>query len=590
MDAEMLITVVVLAVTMVALVTERAGTVVALGAAVMVLLITGVVDQSEALAGFSSPAPFVIGALYVLAAAASVTGAISGVVERGLGTQRGVRFGLARFLAGTTMVSGMVPNTPLVALAAPRVVAWCRARGIPASRYLMPLSFASVLGGVVTVIGTSTNLIVSDLLVASGQAPLGLFEITPIGLIVASVGVILVVILAPIVLVDRLPVADQLRESARQYTIAMRVVPGGSAVGKTIEIAGLRHLEGVFVAGVDRNGELLTAGADTVLHGDDTLYCVGDVSLVVDLQALDGLESAETQHLIQPGSMAGATLFEAVVGAGSALANATLAASGFRTRHEAAVVAVHRADAELRGKLGVITLRPGDVLLILADPGFATRAQRTGDFSLITATDQQPPVARPRRWLVLLVAVVMLAATVAGLVSLLVASLVAAGFVLVAKVLTLAEARRAVDLNVVLTLALSIGLGNAVASSGLAAAVGDWILNTAGGWGDRAVLAAVVVAGLVLTELVSNAGAVAVLFPVVAAISMSSGLELRTLAVALLITASCSFLSPIGYQTNLMVYGMGGYRFTDFARLGAPLTLWVACATVIFLPMVMPLS
>jgi di/tricarboxylate transporter len=586
----MAITIVVLVATVAVLVTERASTVVALAAAVAVLLITGVVDQSGALAGFSSPAPFIIGALYVLAAAASATGAITGVVERSLGAGAANRVGLARFLASTTMVSAVVPNTPLVALLAPRVVAWCRRRGVPASRYLMPLSFASILGGILTVIGTSTNLIVSDLLVAAGEAPLGFFEITPIGLIVASVGVVVVVIASPVVLVDRRPVADDLRDSARQYTIAMRVVSAGPAAGKSIESAGLRHLDGVFVAGVERHGELLTAGADTVLHGDDTLYCVGDVSRVADLHALAGLESAEVQHLIEPGSVAGATLFEAVVAAGSVLANATLADSGFRTRYGAAVVAVHRAGAELRGKLGVITLRPGDVLLILADAGFATRGQRTGEFSLITATDEPPPVSRPRGWLVLLVAAVMLGATAAGLVSLLVASVVAAAFVVVIKVISLAEARRAVNLNVVLTLALSIGLGNAVASSGLAAAVGDWVVNSAGGWGDRAVLAAVVVAGLVLTELVSNAGAVAVLFPVVATIAMSSGLELRTLAVALLIVASCSFLSPVGYQTNLMIYGMGGYRFTDFARLGVPLTAWVAVATVIFLPLLMPLT
>jgi di/tricarboxylate transporter len=590
MDAAMAITVVVLVATVVVLVTERASTVVALAGAVAVLVITGVVDQSEALAGFSSPAPFIIAALYVMAAAASATGAISGLVERGLGTGAPNRAGLARFLASTTVVSSMVPNTPLVALLAPRVVAWCRRRGVPASRYLMPLSFASILGGIVTVIGTSTNLVVSDLLVAAGEAPLGFFEITPIGLIVASVGVVVVVILSPRMLVDRRPVADDLRDSVRQYTIAVRVVTAGPAVGKSIETAGLRHLDGVFVAGVERDGELLTAGADTVLHGDDTLYCVGDVSRVADLHALAGLESAEVRHLIEPGSVAGATLFEAVVAAGSVLANATLADSGFRTRYDAAVVAVHRAGAELRGKLGVITLRPGDVLLILADSGFAIRGQRTGDFSLITATDQPPPVARPRAWLVLLTAAVMLVATAAGLVSLLVASVVAAGFVVVVKVLSLAEARRAVNLNVVLTLALSIGLGNAVASSGLAAAVGDWVVNSAGGWGDRAVLAAVVVAGLVLTELVSNAGAVAVLFPVVVTIAASSGFELRTLAVALLIVASCSFLSPVGYQTNLMIYGMGGYRFTDFVRLGAPLTVWVAVATVIFLPLVMPLT
>lgn len=586
----MWITVAVLVATVTVLLTERLATAAAMAGALILLVVTGVIDQSQALVGFSSPAPFVIGALYVLAAAASYTGAIAGVVERLLGSNQGPRTSLIRLAGGTTAVSAFVPNTPLVALATPRVVAWSRRSGQSASRYLMPLSFASILGGVVTLIGTSTNLIVSDFLVAAGQRPLGIFEVTPIGLIVAGVGVLVLVVLAPRILTDRRAVSEQLRESARQYMVALRVIRGGPLEGASIESGGLRHLDGVFVAGVERDGELLTPGSDTVMRGGDTLFCVGDVTRVVDLQSIAGLESAEASHLIEPGSVAGATLFEAVVSQGSTLANATLADSGFRSRYGAAVVAVHRASTELRGKLGVITLRPGDVLLVLADPGFAVRGERSGDFSLVTATDQPAPVFRPRSWLVLGAIVAMVVATVTGLASLLVASVVAACAVVIARVLTLAEARRAIDLNVVLTLALSIGVGNAVAASGLAAAVGDWVVNTAGGWGERAVLAAVVVAGLVTTELVSNAGAVAVVFPVLVTISSTSGLELRALAVGLLIAASCSFLSPIGYQTNLMVYGTGGYRFVDFARLGAPLTVWVAIATVVFLPMVMPLS
>jgi di/tricarboxylate transporter len=586
----MVITVMVLVGTVAVLMTERVATAVAMAGALVVLLVTGVVDQSAALAGFSSPAPFIIAALYVLAAAASVTGAISGVVERLLGSRSTPRTSLARLVGGTAGVSAFVPNTPLVALVAPRVIAWSRRSGQSASRYLMPLSFATILGGILTLIGTSTNLIVSDLLVTAGEPPLGIFEITPIGLIVAAVGVVVVVALAPVVLAERQPVSEQLRESARQYTVALRVVAGGPLEAATVEAAGLRHLDGVFVAGLERDGELVTAGSDTVLRGGDTLFCVGDVTRVVDLQSIAGLASAEADHLVEPGSVAGATLFEAVVSQGSTLAHATLADSGFRSRYGAAVVAVHRASSELHGKLGMISLRPGDVLLVLADPGFGARGERSGDFSVVTATDQPPPVARPRAWLVLAALVAMVVATVAGVTSLLVASVVAACVVVVARVVTLTEARRCIDLNVVLTLALSIGVGNAVASSGLAAAVGDWVVNTAGGWGDRAVLAAVVVAGLALTELVSNAGAVAVLFPVAATIAATSDLQLRTLAIGLLIGASCSFLSPIGYQTNLMMYGTGGYRFTDFARLGAPLTLWVAVATVVFLPMVMPLS
>ncbi len=617
MPADAWITLVVLVATFAVLASDRIPAAAGMGAAVGVLLLADVVTQDEALSGLAASAPATIAALYVLAGAATVTGALSPAIDwlldggrrsRGApggaaaaardgtpadrdpdaspGSGPAVRARLTRVTAAAAGLSAVLPNTPLVALAAPRVVAWGRRTGHSPSTYLMPLSFAAVLGGVVTVIGTSTNLVVSDLLVAGGGEPLGVFEITGVGLPIAVVGVLVLVLTAPSLLRHRGPHAADIGAQPQRYTMAMRVQPDGPLVGRTVDDAGLRHLRGVFLAGVERDGRIVTARPETRLGGDDTCYFAGDVADVLDLLEVRGLASAEHPHLVGAGDRPDAGLYEVVVSERSELAGSTLRETGFRARYDAAVLAIRRHDDDLPGKLGEVVLRPGDVLLVLASRDFGPRWRGHGDFSVIAALDAPPPPRRDRAWVVLAAIAAMIGLAVTGILDLMEAALLAAGALVLLGVISVTEARRSVNLNVVLTIAMSISLGTAVSVSGLAAEIATVLGDLGDPFGDIGRLVAVLAATMVLTELLSNNAAAAVMLPVATATALDAGLDVRAMALVVLIGASCSFLSPIGYQTNLMVYGLGGYRFADFTRVGAPLTL----ATLVVTPIVLPLA
>ncbi len=603
MTTDAWITLAVLVVTFTVLAFDRLPAASAMGAAVGVLLLAGVIDQEEALSGLASSAPVTIAALYVLAGAATVTGALSPLIDRVLGgrTKDGShgndhrsdvrRLGRLSFVTGA--ISAVLPNTPLVALAAPRVVTWCRRAGVSVSPYLMPLSYAAVFGGVVTVIGTSTNLVVSDLLVSDGEPPLGVFEITSVGLPVAAIGIGVMVLTAPRLLRRRDLSADGASaagvDTMQPYTIALAVEPDGPLVGQTVDGAGLRHLRGVFLAGVERAGTIVAARPGTVLGAGDICYFAGDVVDVVDLLEVSGFVSAEHAHLLGAADRPDAGLFEAVVSERSELAGSTLHDTGFRARYDAAVLAIRRHDDDLPGKLGTVVLRPGDVLLVLASPEFERQWRGHSDFSVIASLEAAAPARRHRAWPVVAAIVGMVAVVVTNLLDLMEASLLAAVALVVFKIISPNEARRSVNLNVVLTIAMSISLGTAVSVSGLAAEMATVLGNLGNPFGDTGRIVAVLVATMLLTELLSNNAAAALMVPVATATALDAGLDPRSFAIVVLIGASCSFLSPIGYQTNLMVYGLGGYRFRDFTVVGLPLTLVTLIVTPIVVQLFLPM-
>ena len=408
---------------------------------------------------------------------------------------------------------------------APRVVTWCRRTGVSASTYLMPLSYAAVLGGVVTVIGTSTNLVVSDLLVAGGGEPLGVFEITSVGLPVAAVGVLVLIVTGPRLLGKRGGREEGRAPAEHTYTLAMRVLPDGAIAGRTVHDAGLRSLHGVFLAGVERAGGLVPARPETVLGPGDLCYFAGDVDDVVDLLETPGLQSAEQPHVAGAGDRPDAGLYEVVISEQSELAGSTMRDVGFRARYDAAVLAIKRHDDEIPGKLGTVVLRAGDVLLVLATPEFERQWRGHRDFSVIASRATSPPVRSARGWVVLTAIFGMIALTVTNLLDLMEASLLAAVALIVLRVISVNEARRAVNLNVVLTIALSVSLGTAVSVSGLAGEVATVLGRLGDPFGDIGSVVAILAATMLLTELLSNNAAAAVMLPVATALSLENGLD-----------------------------------------------------------------
>jgi di/tricarboxylate transporter len=562
---------------------------VAMFAATMSLFLLGIIDADAAFSGFSNEAPFVIAALLVVARAVDAAGIMQPVVNALFSNVHSTRVLLARLLYPILGSSAFLNNTTLVAMAAPAVIEMSARRRLSASRFLLPVSFAAVLGGVVTTIGTSTNLTVSGLLSEAGMRPLNLFELTPVGLPIALAGCLLLILTASWLLPDRETARSEIGGTGRDFTVTMRVTPGGALDRLRVEGAGLRHLQGVFLVEIRRGDRTIAPVApDEVLEGGDELTFVGRVDEVVDLQRIRGLESAENRQIEALAGGGSRAFYEVVVGADE-LAGSTLRESGFRARYGAAVLAIHRAGHRISAKLGDVRLRFGDTLLVLADTGFRNRWRDRSDFLVVAPLARTPPPQPRKVWIVTAIGILFVTVAALGVLPILQAAILAALLVVATRTLTVRQARDAIDVYLVVLIASAFGLGAAVASTGLANAGAELLTGVMEPFGAVGALAGVIVATVVVTELVSNNAAAVLMFPVSLAAAATIGADPRPFVVAVTLSASLSFLSPIGYQTNMMVYALGGYRFTDFARIGAPLTALCVVLQLLIIPLAFPL-
>lgn len=536
-------------------------------AALTTLLLAGILSPEAAFAGFSSSAVLSIAALYVVAAGVQRTGALA-PMDRFLFSSSPRRSAqLFRLTATTAVLSGIVNNTPLVAILIPRLQQWARQHGVPVSKVMIPLSYAAVLGGLLTLIGTSTNLVVSGLLrEATGQS-LSMFDVTWIGLPAALAGILYLSLVGHRLLPDRsdpdLPAAP-----AHRYYFELTVAPDGPLVGTTV---GTAFEGGTVPVGRQRGDEAPVPVASTdVLRGGDTLFFAGPVSLAQTLHDHPGLTrpSGPTPATAEPPG-----LYEAVLSGASGLVGQTLRSATFRDRYRATVLAIHRQDAELSGRLGQIPLQAGDLLLLEAPSAIYDRWLGTRDDFYFVAPLQSVP-ASPRREkapvaLGILGGMVALAAS--GVVPLLTAALTAAFALLATGCLRIEEARRSVDLPVLLMIGAAFGISQALQATGLAALLADGLLWGTQGLGVLAALALLYLVTFVLTELLTNAAAAALLLPTALDVAGALGADPVPFAVIVAIAASAGFATPFGYQTNLMVMSVGGYRFADYLRAGLPL-------------------
>ena len=574
------VTLAVIVVTVVILARDLVSPTATVLGATIALLVAGVITPAQAFSGFSNPAPITVAALYVLARAVERTGALPPLVARVLGEGRGHRGSLARLVVPTAAASAFLNNTTIVAMLTPQIADWAERRDLSPSRFLMPLSFAAIVGGTVTLIGTSTNIVVSGLLESAGRPAIGMFEITRIGFPLALAGIVLLLILAPFLLPERRGARQEMTEEAREFVVGMVVQPGGPLDGQTVAGGGLRHLQGVYLVEIERAGETVAPVPPTaVLRGGDRLTFVGRADLVVDLQATRGLISMEQPHLSQMDTPRH-TFFEAVVGPGSPLAGKTLRDLDFRARYQAAVVAIHRAGARVRAKLGDVRLRGGDTLLLLADPDFRERWYDRNEFLLVSQLGGGLPARGAKAWVVGLVALGIVGVAGAGLMPILETALLGAVALVLFRVLTPNEAKNAVDLNVIVLIAAAFGLGAAMETTGLADVVAGVLVNTFGVLGPKGALLGLVLTTVSLTSVITNNAAAILMFPIALYTAPQVGLDVRSTAIAVAVAASASFLTPIGYQTNTMIYGPGGYRFGDYSRLGLPLTIVVVAIIV----------
>lgn len=553
-------------------VSRRVSPTVGVTGALAGLYLTGVLEPEQALSGFSNPAPFSIAGLYVVAGAVDRAGGLHAVTRKILGTgvPVGHRTGLFRFTASAGVMSSFLANTPVVAMLITPISSWAQRRERSPARYLIPLSYAAILGGMPTLIGTSTNLVASGIVRESGQEAYSLFEPARFGLPVALAGFLVILLLSSRLLPDRGDNTDD--ELGRAFTVAMVVTSDGPVAGSTVTEAGLRQLGKVYLIGVRRNDDWITpVDPSFVLRGEDQLTFAGNVNDVVSLQQMAGLKLLESKHVVALDDRQH-SWFEAVVGAGSPVIGRTLKQAKFRSRYQAAVLAIHRSGEPIEGNLGVTRIQLGDSLLLVADGDFGARWNGRSDFLLVRRRSEAPPQVGSNARIALAVLAAVALMPMFG-VSVMRAALLGAVAMVASGVITPRQARDSVDLNVILMIASAIGIGVAVETSGLAQRLAGFVLSSSGStWGAALGLVAV---SLILTELMTNTGAVAMMIPIAFRVAESSGADPRIFALGVTVAASASFLTPVGYQTNTMVYGPGRYHFTDYLRLGVPMTIMV---------------
>jgi len=558
--------------------------------AVVLLAAFGVITPDEAFSGFANSAVLIVAALYVVAAGLRETGVMDYVGERFLGhvkTEGKALFYMAVVLIPSAMV---LNNTPKVALLVPVLIAWCRKRRISPSRLLMPLSFLSILGGTCSLIGTSTNLVVQGLLIKNHLRPMGFFELGSVGFPCALLGAVYLLTVGRKLLPDRKELIEQLEETRREYLVEMLVQPGCRLVGKRIGEGGLRQLPGLFLIEIDRDGAVIgPVGPDEVIQANDRLVFTGVVNTIVDLEKIPGLvPAADAQYEVSPDKQWGRQLCETVISPSSPLVGEAVRDADFRSLYDAAIVAVHRNGARLTNKVGDIRLHAGDTLLLQVGPNFSRAFRNNPDFYLVSDVEDSRPVRFNRAWPAAFIFLAMITTFVSGKVDIMLAAFLAAGAMVAARCISPTDARKSLDLPVVIAIAASFGVGKALDQSGVAKLFAGLLVEATRSWGPTATLAAIYFGTMVLNELISNNAAAALSFPFCLESARLLKVSERPFIMAVTLAASYAFASPIGYQTHMMVFGPGGYRFTDFMRVGIPLNLLMAITAVILIPLIWP--
>ena len=540
------------------------------------LLVARIVEPEAAFAGFANPAVVAIASLFVVAAGVDRTGALGFLDD--LLRPRSAHPGpaLLRLMAPTALLSGVLNNTPIVAMLIPRVQAWAEARGPAASKMLIPLSTAAIVGGWLTLIGTSTNVVVHGLLQAEGLAGFEFFTLSWIG-VPAMLAVLVYYAAVGHRLLPERPSAA--RVSAGGYAFDLAVADGAPFTGQTVEDAGFRDLGTAFLARRRREGVAREVRPQDTLLPGDVLTFVGAPTALDALSLRAGLERTTPGHADVDVSETELSLFEAVVGAGSRLEGRTLQEVGFRERYGGVVLGIRRGSAPVEGGLGREPLRAGDLLLVEGRPAMVSRLVGSEDFTLVAPLDAVRPVGRLAPLaLAILVGTIALAAT--GALPLATATFAGALAMVATGCLRGAALRRAVDVPVILTIGAALGIGQAVEATGLADMAAVGVEAVAGVGGAVAALVALYAVTNVLAELVTNKAAAVLMLPVALAVAADLGAPWLPFAVVVTIASAASFLTPVGYQTNLMVMAAGGYRYTDYARAGAPVALIVGAVTV----------
>lgn len=486
-----------------------------------------------------------------------------------------------RMMLTVSGLSSVLNNTPVVAFMIPFVKNWAESNNYSASKFLIPLSFATILGGMITLIGTSTNLVLNGLIIQSGLPSLVFSDFLYLGLLVSFFGITYLTLFSETLLPNRTASKEKVLKDLHEYLVETRIRPDSPLIGKTIEEAGLRHLKELFLVEIKRGDRVIPAvSSERLLQANDYLVFAGNTNAILNLiNQKYGLELPEQSHIQSNGF---SSMTEAVIPSGSVLAGSSLKQLNFRDRFKASVISVYRKGEKVKENLGETQLKEGDLLLLLCAEDFEKLVSSKDLISLTKSGEIEGAFSFKKNFPSLLGISVLLLG-IFGAIDLFMAALIGIVFMLLFRVINLNQVREAIDLDLLTILVSALAIGVAIQKSGTSRFLVENLSLLLEGKSPLLGISILFIVTLGLTSLITNAAAVSIMFPIAYELGMQSGLPLTPFFVTIAFAASADFMTPIGYQTNLMVFGPGNYRFADYTRIGLPLTLIYGVLVISFI-------
>ncbi len=553
---------------------------------VIVLGFFGILTPKEILNGMANEQIAVIILLLLIGDIIRKTDIIDWLFDRFFRNTKTYKGFLGKMIFIVAGFSAFLNNTPLVAIMMPYVHNWSKRNNIAPSKLLIPLSYAAILGGCATLIGTSTNLIVNGMVtdqsIIPGLEPLELFDFTLVGLPMIILGSGYIILFGNKLLPSRQDAITDFSIKSREYLVEAQIKINSRIIGKTIEEAGLRNLKGLYIVELSRGNQRLSAVSPLViLREGDILVFAGDTETIAEMINTDlGLGLTQVGMFAKRSNTA---VLEVVISHNSTLISKTVRETGFRGKYEAAILAIHRNGERISGKIGSVRLKAGDVLLLLAGDDFTKRSNDTNDFYLISRVREFRKLEMYKSIILIGGLLAAIGISALGYISLFMALMILMIIIQILKIISPKDIPKSIDYNLALIIVLSLALGTAMIKTGMADIIANFIIIVFKPFGAIGLLTGIFFITNLMASYITNKAAAAIIFPVSVSAAINMGLPTMPFVLIVATAAAANFITPIGYQTNLMVYGPGGYTFKDYMKIGLPLTLIYMVSTVFIL-------
>lgn len=555
----------------------------------VIFLLSGTISTEQALSGFSNEGMLTVLLLFIVAGAIQKHGIMENFIYGILGKSNSLRFSMLKLLPPISFASGFLNNTPIVVTLTPIIRDWARDNGFSPSKILIPLSYATILGGTITMIGTSTNLIVNGLLINAGVGGFSFFTLAVVGLPITVIGLIYILTVGYKILPSNLGAEDTIRKEAKEFLAEATIGEKFEYINKKIITASQNSLKGIYIIEIIREdgNRIFPVSANTNIKKGDNIIFSATLHRIAEVEKLKGVSletgTDESLEVLQNDNH---HLVEAVVSHNSSLVGRTIRNSLFRSTYNAGVIAVHRNNQRITSRVGDIVLKTGDTLLLLAEDNFVQEHQHSHNFYVVSTVNPPERLTQSnlKGALALGLLLVMILSVTFGFLSMFEAMLIAVVLLIITRLISWTEILTYIQFDVILLIASAFGIGAAMTQSGLAQFIAENMLAFAQPLGLLGIIFIVYITTNIFTELITNSAAAVLMFPIAFEIANQLNVDYMGLIITIAIAASCSFITPIGYQTNLIVYGPGGYKFSDYIKIGTPLVLitMVTASTIVY--------